>query len=350
MAHLEHLTAQEQYELDAADGVVDGKVHGVDASKFKHDKSKSTKEGEWEFRDGKYYRRDYYASTVEKEKPAPPPPRPAPAPVVVDDRDRIIAELRREIAELRRLLGDRDHLISELRIRIQSLEVQITEARLTIVEEPIVVDNSYYVVRSQRGAALLNAYGKTNIEINPYQAPMPNLPVVPAQSVVHPYMQGSYYNAHLSGSYYTPVERTMATHVTTMHVAPREAITTSHVSVKTSGNEYYRVEDEAMRRKLDLMDGVEDGRLNGADIRVTGHSLGSSQAAGRSSTTTTTRVHASVSGNEYYRVEDEATRKRLDMMDGVEDGKLNGAQITVGHVGGALPKASPPRVTAQGRF
>lgn len=384
-SHLAQLTAQEIADLDASDGVADGKIHGIDASKFVHDKSKSTKEGEWELRDGKYYRRDYYASTVERS-PAPSPPKavapPPPArlpPIVHDDRDRIIAELRREIEELRRLLHDRDSLISELRLRIHHLEIQISQVNIKVE-----TGNSYYVVRSQRGADLLRDYGKISNEIliNPMSAPppvaavLPTTPVFPPMTTIVPsvtspfFLGGAFDYSAAFGQVYTPVERSYPAPQVSLQTTQYQTNLQSNLQsnfqsnvqaqAASKSNEYYRVDNEEMRRKIDLLDGVEDGKYNGAEIRVSGSgsqfgggfaaASGSQFGAGFAATsqTTTSRQQG---GQEYYRVSDEAMRRKLDLMDGVEDGKFNNAEIRVGGVsqsGGFSQSATTTRVISGG--
>jgi len=86
---------------------------------LKKDASKSTAEGEWEMRDGKWFRRDYYS--MKKE-----PPKEVVkvscqiCPTYVEK----ITILTRERDELQRLLSDRDRLIAELRARLERYEIE----------------------------------------------------------------------------------------------------------------------------------------------------------------------------------------------------------------------------------
>jgi hypothetical protein len=337
----EALTEQELRDLDAADGVIDGKVHGTDLKNFTHDATKSTREGEWEFRDGKYWRRDYYGAAL--------PPKKVEAPreivrEVVKEADhsecrRLIEQKETLIRELHRLLAERDTTISSLKARISSLLMTIEklEIRITTLETelrsyqtvqvvqpaPIVVNepNSYYVTRSNRGAQLLQAYGKQDIVVGGgfgyygagYQPVTGFTPVVPTQQMA--------YTSHQQ-FIHQPAQVQMS-QVTVS--APRTTTTTVRETahVHSGQNEYYNVDSEAMRARLDAMDGVIDGKLNGVDIRMgTGHH-------GHLHTTTTERVIEDTHGREYYNVDSEAMRAKLDAMDGVIDGKFNGNEINV---------------------
>ena len=79
---------------------------------IRKDASKSTADGEWEMRDGKWYRKDYYA--VEAEKKC------AQCHIHLQR----IQVLIRERDELQRLLQERDRLIAELRARLEKWEIE----------------------------------------------------------------------------------------------------------------------------------------------------------------------------------------------------------------------------------
>jgi len=335
----EALTEQELHDLDAADGVIDGKVHGADLRNFTHDATKSTREGEWEFRDGKYWRRDYYGAALPPKKVEAPVPREIVREVVKEadhsECRRLIEQKETLIRELHRLLAERDTTITTLKARIASLlaTIEKLEIRITTLETeirtytsvqvapaPIVVQepNSYYVTRSNRGAALLQAYGKSDIVVGQYgmyghgyQPVTGFTPVVPS---VH--QQTHFTQAAYSVLPQTMSQVTVSAPRTTTHTTVRES-----AHVRTGENEYYNVSDEAMRARLDAMDGVIDGKLNGVDIRLGGGS--------HLHTTTTERVIEDTHGREYYNVDSEAMRAKLDAMDGVIDGKFDGREINV---------------------
>jgi len=329
------LTPQEMAELDGADGVSDGKFHGVEIADLKHDLGKST-EG-WEQRpDGKWYKRDYYSASKTQTQVA-----------VSDERDQIIATLRRELAEkdaiiadlratisakitiITRLESERARflaIISELEQRITVLQSQQTQ--VVVQQPPPVVameppGRSYYVVRSQRGAELLAQYGRNDILINPAAPPMvvgdfmPMMPVVP--QVPPPIVVPAEY----------PV---VAAQPAAVQVTKTEVKQEPVMSASMTQQEYYRVADEEARRRLDMMDGKMDGKLNGTDIRLDGGAAFSGAAA-TSSTTTMVSGGAAAGGavgltqQEYYRVADEEALRKLDMMDGKMDGKFNGTDI-----------------------
>eukprot|EP01006_Ploeotia_vitrea_P008154 TRINITY_DN19256_c0_g1_i1.p1 TRINITY_DN19256_c0_g1~~TRINITY_DN19256_c0_g1_i1.p1 ORF type:complete len:360 (-),score=97.38 TRINITY_DN19256_c0_g1_i1:107-1084(-) len=320
-------------ELDGADGVSDGKFHGVDIADLKHDLGKST-EG-WEQRpDGKWYKRDYYSASKTQAQVA-----------VSDERDAIIATLRRELAEkdaiiadLRATISAKITIITRLeseRARflaiISQLEQQITvlqSQQQVVVQQPAPVvameppGRSYYVVRSQRGADLLAHYGRNDVVVNPAAPPMvvgdwmpPMMPVMPAPAPIV-----------VPAEYPVVAAAPAAVQVTQTEIKQEPA-----VSASMTQQEYYRVADEEARRRLDMMDGKLDGKLHGTDIKL---QEGAAFSAGATSTTTTMVSGGAAAGGavgltqqEYYRVADEEARRKLDMMDGKMDGKFHGTDI-----------------------
>eukprot|EP01006_Ploeotia_vitrea_P015960 TRINITY_DN46364_c0_g1_i1.p1 TRINITY_DN46364_c0_g1~~TRINITY_DN46364_c0_g1_i1.p1 ORF type:complete len:435 (-),score=111.83 TRINITY_DN46364_c0_g1_i1:154-1386(-) len=324
-------------ELDGADGVSDGKFHGVEISDLKHDLGKST-EG-WEQRpDGKWYKRDYYSASKTNTQQI----------AVTDERDQIIAQLRRELAE-------KDALINELRItinskitiitrleaeraqflaKISSLEQRITlltqQQQVVVAAPQPVVDqgNSYYVVRSQHGAELLSRYGKRDIVIDHMRPPLMPPPMGPPLMGPPPLIVGGFQPVQME-------QQAIVVQQPAVAVQQVEVKQEPVVAASMTQQEYYRVADEEARRKLDMMDGKLDGKLNGTEIQIRGDAaFGGAAAAGFSGATSTTTIQGGggavgMSQQEYYKVADEEARRRLDMMDGKMDGKFNGTDIQI---------------------
>lgn len=94
------------------------------------DSSKSTSEGEWEMRDGKWYRRDYYAIKPGEQQKQTVRVKCPNCPVLQEK----IAALTRERDELRRLLQERDRLIAQLKQRIAQLEAESNAKNARIAE------------------------------------------------------------------------------------------------------------------------------------------------------------------------------------------------------------------------
>lgn len=87
---------------------------------LKKDASKSTAEGEWEMRDGKWYRRDYYSMNKQEKPKEVLKVACQVCPTYVEK----ITILTRERDELKLLLGERDRLIMELRSRLERYEIE----------------------------------------------------------------------------------------------------------------------------------------------------------------------------------------------------------------------------------
>jgi hypothetical protein len=128
---------------------------------------------------------------------------------------------------------------------------------------------------------------------------------------------------------FTPVQPAMVAtgfqqvqHITTA-AAPAVTTNVTHSGsvIKTSERQYYRAGTEEERHRLDMLDGVADGRLNGTEIQLKGGAASSIGGGMSGMTTSTTR--------EYFRVDDEAARAKLDAMDGVMDGRYGSAEILV---------------------
>jgi hypothetical protein len=92
----------------------------VSGGEAKKDSSKSTAEGEWEMRDGKWYRKDYYAIEAGKQQQQTVKVKCPNCPTYQAK----IEALVKEREELRRILSEKERIIVELNRKIEHLEAE----------------------------------------------------------------------------------------------------------------------------------------------------------------------------------------------------------------------------------